>query len=97
MEAKGGGGSLGFKKIGGKKQTQGTKNYFEATAKGMSRMRGKAGSVAKELLKAYKEGRSLQKTPAEVVYLYAKTPIEAGPNGKALLQNIAARQFDLRR
>ena len=94
VEAKGGTSPLGTKVVGPNVETQGTADYFESTAESMKGMGGNAGTVGKELLSVYRKGQTLEKKPAEIVYLQVRTPTGTS-GGSSAMPVVSVKQFDI--
>jgi len=94
VEAKGGNSPLGTRLVNTTVETQGTPEYFEATAESMRARGGDAGRVGSDLLRAFRVGKTSDGKPAEVVYVVVRTPISS--QGAAPRVGAAtAKQFEL--
>jgi hypothetical protein len=94
VEAKGGNSPLGTRLVGDQVETQGTTRYFEGIAENMEGMGGNTESVGTNLVNAFRQGRNSDGTPAEVVYLMVKTPINTR-GATTTIGNVNAKQFEL--
>jgi hypothetical protein len=94
VEAKGGNSPLGTRLVNTTVETQGTPEYFEATAESMRVRGGDAGRVGSDLLRAFRVGKTSDGRPAEVAYLVVRTPISS-QGATANVGTVTAKQFEL--